>query len=118
MFHFDINSIEKEIKSLEAKTSVENFWNDIKKANETMAKLKKLEKKKGKFEKLKTEITNLIEMNALLQVEKDEELEGELNIYTKKVKKEIDKLELEVLFKGKFDKNNAIITFHPRSWRN
>ena len=32
---------------------------------------------------------------------------------TKKIEKEIKKMEMEVLFAGKYDQNNAIITLHP-----
>lgn len=91
----------------------ENFWNDIENANKISGQLKRLEKKLENYNKLKNEIDNLLELNYMLQVENDEELENELQRSTIKIQKTVDKLELTLLFKGKFDKNNAIITLHP-----
>ncbi len=52
-------------------------------------------------------------MNELLTSEIDEDMEEELLKHTNKIEKDLDKLELEILLSGKFDKNNAIITLHP-----
>ena len=49
----------------------------------------------------------------LVKTEPDETLENEISIETKKIEKELDKFELQTLFSGKYDKNNAILTLHP-----
>ena len=56
---------------------------------------------------------NLIELNSLAIEENEEELFSEIVDSTREVERKIDKLELETLFKNKYDKNNAIITLHP-----
>ena len=43
----------------------------------------------------------------------DEEIKKEILKTTKKLEKDVEKLELQTLLSGKFDKNNAILTIHP-----
>lgn len=113
MFLFDLNSIEQQIQKLQKQTMEERFWEDTEKANNVVAQMRRLEKKYGHYKKLEEELENTLELNEMLLEEKDEELAIEVAKATKKLQKEIEKLELNLLFRGKFDKNNAIISFHP-----
>ena len=113
MFLFDLNSIEQQIQKLQKQTMEERFWEDTEKANNVVAQMRRLEKKYGHYKKLEEELENTLELNDMLLEEKDEELAIEVAKATKKLQKEIEKLELNLLFRGKFDKNNAIISFHP-----
>ena len=113
MILFDLPCIEKEIEELKEKTLAEDFWSDSKKSGEILTKMKRLEGKKEKYSKLLKELQNLIEMNDLLLQQTDEELGKEVLIHTEQIAKQIEKLELETFFSGKYDKNNAILTIHP-----
>ena len=113
MFLFDISSIKKDIEEIKKQTIEDNFWNDIEKANKIIAKLKQLEKKNENYEKMKVDINVLIELNEMLILENDEDMSKEVLKNTKQLYNKLEKLELTLLFTGKFDKNNAIITFHP-----
>ena len=113
MSHFDIPNIQKELTDLENLTSDPQFWNDNQNSGKVLAKIKKLKSKYETYNKIKKEIENLIEVNELLQSEYDEEMAKEIIKNTKIIKKEKEKLEIETLFSGKYDNNNAIITIHP-----
>ena len=113
MILFDLPCIEKEIEELKEKTLAEDFWSDSKKSGEILTKMKRLDGKKKKYSKLLKELQNLIEMNDLLLQQTDEELGKEVLIHTEQIAKQIEKLELETFFSGKYDKNNAILTIHP-----
>ena len=113
MILFDLPCIEKEIEELKEKTLAEDFWSDSKKSGEILTKMKRLEGKKEKYSKLLKELQNLIEMNDLLLQQTDEELGKDVLIHTEQIAKQIEKLELETFFSGKYDKNNAILTIHP-----
>ena len=108
-----IGDLKEEVSSLEKETLSNDFWNDIEKSNIVFSKLKKLQKKIKTFETLEKELYNLIEMNELLQLEIDLNLIDELLKNSKKLETDIEKLEIETLFSGKYDNNNAIITLHP-----
>ena len=113
MFLFDLEGIENKIKSLNEQTLKEGFWNDIAQSSKVLSEMKKLEKKKTFFYNIKDELDNVIEVNEMLLQENDEELCQELIRDSKRIEKEIENMELELMFSGKYDKNNAIITLHP-----
>lgn len=115
---FDISKIEDELKCLESQTMESEFWNDSKNSSRVLQRIKNLKNKKENFVKIKKELINLEEMNELLLLENDEFLLNDLLNSSKKIDKEIEKLELATLLSGKYDQNNAIITLHPGAGRN
>ena len=113
MFLFDLIGIESKIKELHEQTLQDGFWSDIDKSSKVLTEIKRLEKKKNSYMKVKEELENAIEINDMLIEEYDEELATELGKTTNNLEKNIENMELERMFTGKYDKNNAIITFHP-----
>ena len=109
----NLDSLSKELEELKKESSAENFWQDTKKSSIVYGRIKKIEKKIESFKTIKNEITDLKELNKLLQEEKDETLEKELENSTKNLENKIEKLQITTLFSGKYDGNNAIITLHP-----
>ena len=88
MFLFDIPRLENELAELEKETSNPDFWNNSENTQKVLAKIKKIK-------------------------EYDEELAIDVTKNYKKQEKDLEKLELETLFSGKYDSNNAIVTIHP-----
>ena len=113
MIHFDIVNLENELTSLEKQTTENNFWEDQKSSSKVLKRINEIKNKVEQFKKIKTEITNMIELVELLKQESDEELEKEVQKGTKKLEEEIEKLEISTLLSGKYDMNNAILTLHP-----
>ena len=113
MFLFDLPSIENRIKKLNEETLKQGFWDDIDNSTKVLSEVKRLEKKKTEYINLKEELDNATEINEMLLQDTDEELELELSKTTKSLEKQIEQLELQRMFTGKYDKNNAIITLHP-----
>ena len=110
---FDIEKLEKEVEELHAKTLVEGFWNDQANSSSVLSKLKNCQNKLTKYNKLKSELENIIDLNDLLLKETDEEMAKDVLKSSKKLEDEITSLELETLLNGKYDANNAILTIHP-----
>lgn len=117
MIHFDVSGITSEINLLKEETNKEGFWNFPEKSTNIITKLKKLEKKLDEYIKLENNINNLEGLNQLFLEENDEEMCKELLKETYKLESEIEKLEIETLLNGKYDKNNAILTLHPGARR-
>ncbi|MBE5820217.1 MAG: peptide chain release factor 2 [Clostridiales bacterium] len=113
MIHFDISKLEQEIKELEEQVNQPDFWNDSEKSTPIITKLKRLQNKLASYNKLLEDLTNLKELNELLLLDNDEELGKQLLTSSTDIQNKIEKLELETLLSGKYDKNNAIITLHP-----
>lgn len=110
---FDIPKLEQDLKTLESKTLEDGFWNDSKKSGKVLQEIKVIKNRKDKYLKLESELSNLEEMNELLQLEDDEALVKELLKNTSNIQKEIENLEIETLLSEKYDINNAIVTIHP-----
>ena len=110
---FDISKLKNELKELEAKTLDSNFWNNQKNSGKVLAKIKNIKANVSKYEELKEEIQNLLELTEIVEQEQSLEDAKDIIKSTNKLEKEINKLEIETLFTGKYDKNNAIISIHP-----
>ena len=113
MIHFDIANLVIKVSELEKQTTEINFWNDQENSSKLLTELRRLQNKVNKFNKIKSELENISDLNELLLLEEDNEMAKELLNSTSNLEKEIDELQLETLFTGKYDKNNAIVTLHP-----
>ena len=113
MIHFDLSKIKEELKQLENETVKDGFWNNSKNSSIVLQQLKSLKGKFNKFNNIKSETDNLLELNDLLLIDLDEEMASMLIKSTNLLLRNLDKFEVETLLSGKFDKNNAIITLHP-----
>ena len=113
MIHFDISKLANDLSELEAKTSNPDFWSDSNKSGKVLQEIKIIKNKKEKYEKLESELNNLIDMNELLLTENDEDMANDLVNSTASLSKELDTLEVTTLLSDKYDVNNAIVTIHP-----
>lgn len=113
MIHFDIAKLTNDLSELEAKTSNPDFWSDSSKSGKVLQEIKIIKNKKDKYEKLESELNNLIDMNELLLTDNDEAMADDLVSSTNFLSKELDALEVTTLLSDKYDVNNAIVTIHP-----
>ena len=109
---FDISNLILELKELEKETNNPDFWNNSSSAV-TIKEINNLKSKIEGYNKTKTQLENIIEMNELVKEEKEESLEEELIKSIKLIENQIDKLEINTLLSEKYDLNNAIVTIHP-----
>ena len=111
---FDIESKKEELKKLEEQTQQESFWQqDTSISSKVLAKIKELKHKIDEFELAQNEASNLIELTELANLEVDEEVAKDILKSTKKLEYDVEKIQLETLLSGKYDRNNAILTLHP-----
>ena len=113
MSHFDISRLKQELKDLEKQTLDAEFWNDQKNSQKVLGKIKNLKRKCSNYEEIEKEINNLKELTELVNIEQDQEMAKDIIKGTNNIKKQVEKFEIETLFSGKYDNNNAIVTIHP-----
>ena len=113
MVHFDLPKIENELKKLEEETVKDGFWNNQKNSGKVLQQIKSLKGKLNKYNNIKSNLDNLIELNDLLLLELDDDMSNQLVKNSKELENILEKFEIQTLLNGKFDKNNAIITLHP-----
>ncbi len=109
----NLKAKEEELKELENKTLEEGFWDNSNASNSILKQIKDIKNKMKHYKDISVQISDLIDLNELLNIEQDEDLEKQLIYLTKTIENNINKFEIQTLLSGKYDKNNAIITFHP-----
>ncbi len=110
----DVKGSEEHILTLKAEQEKENFWNELAHATKINKEIRVLEKKVDKFKKIQAKLSDLIFLAQLcLDLgELSEEDEQEIISGLSALEKDFDDLEVEVLLRGAYDSNNAILTLH------
>ncbi|HBY57331.1 MAG TPA: peptide chain release factor 2 [Candidatus Atribacteria bacterium] len=110
---FDLSTKEREIDKLEKEMSKDSFWSDQEKAQKIIKRVKELKNIVSEFNKLKTDLEELMVLLELNMEEDRKEIWEEIEQKIKALENNIEKEELIVLFDGKYDANNAIVTIRP-----
>jgi peptide chain release factor 2 len=100
------------VKSQKSKMNAPDFWQNRELAVAISQQAENEEKEIAKWEKLKREITDLEQYVAEAVKEKDLSIADEVNQKFAELKRQYEQLEFFVLFSGKYDRNNAIISLH------
>lgn len=90
--------------------NVEGFWDNPEEAKRISSLHADLTEDVNKIEILEKEIKDLLEFSK--EAESDESLVLDISKKVKELQKQIEKLEFFLLFSGKYDKNNAIISIY------
>lgn len=107
-----IEHVLTQISELEARTQEPDFWNDVEKAQSLQTKLRRQQKKVDSFNALSNEREELLTLCELANEEEDLDSLPELQEGLATLKEDFEKMRLETLLTGEYDKNNAILTLH------
>ncbi len=88
------------------------FWNDPEKAQQVTQKLAALKDRVTRFQELVRAHEDLVVLLALGEEEEDEQVAREAAGELKKLARQVEKMELEVLLNGPYDRGNAIVSLH------
>ncbi|MCW3488636.1 peptide chain release factor 2 [Dethiobacter alkaliphilus] len=110
---FDAANKQQEIEKLTKESSQPEFWNNSEQAQKTIQKLKALRDDVEPLENVRRKLDDLEVTMTLAEDEGDKELWVDAEQVAAELAAEMDKLELAVLFRGRYDANNAIIAIHP-----
>lgn len=91
MIHFDIFHLKQKLKRLEEQTMTNEFWNDANNSSKILKQINQLKSKIENYQKIETELTNLLEMTELLQTDPEEEMAKEILKSTTNIEKEVEK---------------------------
>ncbi len=108
----DIDAARFEMKRLEAEAEEEGFWNDLARSQANQMRMKQLQNKVGRYEKLlstRDDLLALVEMGVEMD---DESLLPELEEGYEQLEKTMEEMHLATLLSGEYDNCNAILTFH------
>ncbi len=108
-----IEEAKERATELERETMVENFWNDAEKSSKKLQEIKQLKDKVESYEALVQKLEDTLMLCEMAMEENDESSVDEVLAETEFIETEAEKKRIEVLLCGPYDKNNAIVSFHP-----
>lgn len=101
-----------QIKILTEKTSEANFWDDAKRSQKILKKIKILEDKNKSYESLLDKYNDALVMIELVEEENDEEMFSDVKEEVKEISTKLEEITLSTLLSGEYDNSNAILSFH------
>lgn len=113
MSHFDLAKKNQEIEEYDKKTLEPDFWQDQKKAQQTIRARNSLKDIVDRYEALDAQLTSLDETADALKSEFDEELMMMAQEEYEEMDSKFESFEIQVLLSHEYDQNNAILEIHP-----
>ncbi len=101
-----------EIEKLEKESGEPDFWDDMENSQKVLQKTKQLKDKVEAFDSLKSLWEDTLVLIDLANEENDESMLSDVASAVNEIHATIDKMTLETLLSGQYDKSNAIMTFH------
>ncbi len=112
MIHFDFAMLEKQLEELHQDMSSPDFWQDVDRANEVNRKIRNLEGKIEKYNRLKGRLEDVEVLMELAFDHADEDSQNELERELLDLRDSADTFWLTSILRGRYDANNAILTLH------
>ena len=108
----DVDSARQEAQRLEDETAQDGFWNDLERSQKVQMRLKQLQNKVTRQEKLVSEWEDLNALCEMGQEAEAEELLAELKEGFARLEEKIEETRMTTLLSGEYDSSNAILQFH------
>ena len=108
-----IDEAKERAADLERETMVQDFWNDAEKSSKKLREIKQLKDKVESYEELVSRLEDATVLCEMAIEANDEESADEVVSETDFIEQEAERKRIEVLLSGQYDKNNAILSFHP-----
>ena len=108
-----IEYLKESVKELEAQTLDPNFWNNPSVANKITQEIKQSNDTIEDYEKLCSRLEDAIALAEMAIEENDEDSTEEVLSELEDIEVQAEKERIAVLLCGEYDKNNAIVSFHP-----
>ncbi len=108
----DIESARQEAARLEDETAQDGFWSDLERSQKVQQRLKQLQNKIARQEKIHAtweDLTTLCEMG---QEAEDPEILEELKGEYAALEEKVEETRMTTLLSGEYDASNAILQFH------
>ena len=108
----DIESAKQEAARLEDETAQDGFWNDLERSQKVQMRLKQLQNKITRQEKLSASWEDLTTLCEMGQEEDDADILEELKTEFAELEERVEETRMTTLLSGEYDNSNAILQFH------
>ena len=108
----DIESAKQEAERLEAETAMDGFWNNLERSQKVQMRLKQLQNKIQRQDKLIGAWEDLTVLCEMGQEAEDEEILEELKAEFAVLEEKVEETRMTTLLSGEYDSANVIMQFH------
>ena len=108
-----IEAEKTELEELEKLTLADNFWGDQENSGKVLQSIKRKKDKIEAYEALCVKLEDAITLAEMAIEENDEGFVDEVQSELAGIVEEEEKRRIEALLSGEYDRNNAILSFHP-----
>ena len=108
-----IDELRTTAEELDAQTLDPNFWGNQENSSKVLQKLKQTKDAIEDYENLSTRLEDAITLAEMAIEENDEAYVEEVESELAEITRIAEAKRIEILLSGEYDKNNAIISFHP-----
>ena len=108
----DLESARQEVARLEDETAQDGFWNDLERSQKVQMRLKQLQNKVGRQEKLLSTWEDLTVLCEMGQEADDPEILEELKSEFAALEEKVEETRMTTLLSGEYDSSNAILQYH------
>lgn len=112
VFHFDLPGLKERVKQLQEDTYREDFWSDVKSAQNTMQEIKAINNEIDGYESLMAEIEDTETLIELILEDESFADYREVEKSLKELEKKADEFKISTLLSGEFDSMSAILSIH------
>ena len=100
-------------EELDKQTLDPNFWGNQENSSKVLQKIKQTKDTIEEYEKLCARLEDAITLAEMAIEENDESYVPEVESELAEIAKQEESKRIEILLSGKYDRNNAIVSFHP-----
>jgi len=108
----NLEGLRNELERLHAMQEAPGFWDDPEKSQKIVVKAKQAENKVERYEKMLSSWDDLMTICEMAAEEDDDSMLDELKEGFEELQKNMEACRLETLLTGRYDKNNALMSFH------
>ncbi|MBR3965547.1 MAG: peptide chain release factor 2 [Clostridia bacterium] len=109
----NIEALRENIARLEETTQDGEFWNDTEKSTKVLQQIKNGKDKIEAYDSLVSRLEDAIVLAEMGIEENDEGCVSDVEAELEFVKNESERQRIEILLSGQYDRNNALVSFHP-----
>ena len=107
----NVEGLRSELERLHAMQEAPGFWDDPEKSQKIVVKTRQTENKIERYEKMLSTWDDLMTICEMAEEEDDDSMLDELKAGYETLAEEMESCRLETLLTGKYDRNNAIMSF-------
>jgi len=108
----NLEGLRNELERLHAMQEAPGFWDDPEKSQKIVMKIKQAETKVERYERMLASWDDLMTICEMAAEEDDDSMLDELRDGYEQLIRDMEACRLETLLTGKYDKNNALMSFH------